>query len=309
MISKILGATTSNIQNSIKISKNVLAPAIGFPCADPTSAPKQLLKQVSYGGSEKKWKSLQALFFSYLYLSGHLYESFTEHPIDFKPALMAGLFSLIPTASAYSITRTEPVERASSPIAVIASLSTLTLTPNVEFTQQINIKEYFELSNRGTNLALSIEQTDGTPAPSWLSLNMGEPSTIKWFYTNGYAADIIGNGSNAYLALSTGIQIIDFSDINNPSVIGSYSQSGITYPSQSSNYYGKNLLLNGGNLFLANGQEINIFDVSSPASIVYKSTISFPVSNGFVDMALAGNYLYCALGCPSAGNCPISLSV
>lgn len=242
------------------------------------------------------WRTIKRCFMSYLYVSGHLLAPWTNHnssrSIDLNPTLIAGFLSLVPGASSLTAQnqKVDAISRKSltDPINVISSIPVFAATPNGQISEDLYLKEYFALSDLSNNLQLSIERANGSAAPDWLSLEMGELSLIRNFYLNGNQTyDVAVSGQNAYVALSNGLQVLDISNPSNPVVIGNKIDNGYNL----GNYGGRRFILAKGDVvYIANSSRIDVYDVSNPANILLKNSIINDYSN--VDMDWVGNYIF-----------------
>ncbi len=224
---------------------------------------------------------------------------------DRKVALIASLITLLPRSEALSIPSFTPakatptvkkveqartqLDRRTDPITIITPLPDLTATPGVQLTENIDMSQYFELSNPNANLDLSIKQPSGAAAPSWISMNMVQPSLIKTFFLGGDASDMYIRGNYAFVALDNGLKIVDISNPGNPVVVGFWEVSvesnalrRFIYIRDNYAFYGK----------VGSGavNPLVVLDISNPSNISLVKTV-----DGFgsiCSMIASGNYLY-----------------
>lgn len=131
------------------------------------------------------------------------------------------------------------------------------------------------------------------PANPILIMNCAQD--LSWWNSVGYLHDIYVENGIAYCnAGGKGLFVVDFSNLSNPSLLGSLTQ----YPDQGYNHSGY-LSPNGSTYVLADethGMDMKILDVSDPSDIKVTSQINSNVNSLSVahNQVIAGNTLYVA---------------
>ncbi len=227
-----------------------------------------------------------------------------------KMALIGSLFHLVSQTKAASVpearhvnaVRLDSMMKRRAAITVITPLPYLTATVGVPFVEQINLPTYYQLSIPNDNLDLSITQANGSAAPSWLSMNMGDLSLIKSMYLTSHSRDVFVSGNYAYIAGDTSFQMVDISNPGSPIVVGSYTNpriggelGGFVFVKGNYAYYGDIFFENFGT-----GVAIHVLDVSNPASISSQATFY----NAMISHAMtqSGNYIFIGQYDSSASN-------
>ncbi len=127
------------------------------------------------------------------------------------------------------------------------------------------------------------------------TLIMNCAQDLSWWNSVGYLHDIYVENGIAYCnAGGKGLFVVDFSNLSNPSLLGSLTQ----YPDQGYNHSGY-LSPNGSTYVLADethGMDMKILDVSDPSDIKVTSQINSNVNSLSVahNQVIAGNTLYVA---------------
>jgi len=262
----------------------------------------------------KPWDLINRLALGYLYISGQFLGSLsnsgtksnalcgsTRMDQGSRMAFLAGILSL-PGAEALSANSENTIDQknrktnalsavsfavgTSDPITVIAPLPNLEATPGVQLSQNIDIPQYFELADPNNNLELSIMQTNGAPVPNWLSLDYGDLSSINDLYLGGLAKDVCIAGNYAYVALDTGLSVVDITNPYSPVVVSSWANPG------DRNGVPPTISINNNYVYFVTNYKLYIFDVSDPSNLSAPFTFSDGLNVLFG--ASLDNYLYLA---------------
>jgi len=258
---------------------------------------------ISYGVSVKDQNKpsnlLTRLFLGYLYASGlhpNLFNTATtsaSNLLSTQNALLVGMISLLPIAEGAPIPpETEKANqvalknlaRVGAPISITTPLPDLYATPGTQFVENIYLAQYFQTSNPNANVDLSLQQINGNPIPSWLTLNMGPLSIINSFPIASAATtfDVIISGNLAYVASTSGLAIVNITNPNSPATVGSYSKS-LTCASIS---------LNGNYALIADCTNLYVFNVTIPSNIQLTATNTLYSTLGVSATSFSGNHLY-----------------
>jgi hypothetical protein len=165
--------------------------------------------------------------------------------------------------------------------------------------QSVIVGKFFELTVDdsivfNSNSALSLEATS---IPSWLISTPLNPSpTLKSSYMPNshfyyvWAVSLFDN--YAYVAISSGLQIIDISDPSNPRFKGSYKTHFHTWGITISDNYAYLVNCCGalGHRYEPDG--LLIIDISNPSNPQFKGSYKTP--DGLFILAISGNYAYLA---------------
>ncbi len=219
-----------------------------------------------------------------------------------KVAMITSLFSFVPSATALSAVGTREISfskatngiglqkanaaaksalaRQTAPITIISPLPNLVATPGILLTQQIDMKQYFELSNPNSNLELTIKQSDGTAVPSWLKMNMGDISLINVFdFVTGSYGRVHVIGDYAYTFGSSGLKVVDVSNPKNPVVVGSLGAISL---------YNDVYIYGGYAYCVVYQQSIAVINISDPYNPILVNNV---IAKGN-SMDGSGNYIY-----------------
>ncbi len=185
--------------------------------------------------------------------------------------------------------------RRTAPISINIPLPDLTATIGQPLVENINMQAIYQVSNPNSNLELSIQQANGAPAPSWLTMNMGPISLIKSLYMGWPVYNAVVSGNYAYVLSISPIdstnllQIVDIRNLAKPKIVGSYT----TTPNQlysmgmQGNYV---YIIEEYNCPLNFNRGLFVLDVFNTSNISLNSTFSNSLCN--MDMTVAGNYVY-----------------
>jgi hypothetical protein len=201
------------------------------------------------------------------------------------------------TRKANAAARSTFSESTTAPITIISHLPNLTATPDVQLSVPIDLKKHYELSNPNSNLELSIKQSNGAKAPSWLSMNMGDLSMIKTLYLDWDARDIFITGNYAYIACPYGLKIVDITNPSKPVVVGSKEispgsgdEGGFISVTGNYAFYGKVV----SNTIGGSGA-LSIYDVSNHSNVLLVNQVpSDSVSPYKYAMTKSGDFIYIA---------------
>lgn len=231
------------------------------------------LKRKTPAEENGSWDRLKRLVITYLAFSGDLLSS--------------------NVAKVYGATMLAGQVSAMDPITLISPLPNLMATPGVLLAEQIDLFQYYELSDPNNNLDLSIQLYNGAAAPAWLSMGMGDLSLIKNYNLGDSANAICISGNYAYIATSTGMKIVDITNPNSPVTVASWINPNNSHPGAAifveGNYAYYGAFTNGKT---TSGSIIQIIDISNPSNTVLKS--SYYDSYYIWDTVLSKNYLYLA---------------
>ncbi len=176
--------------------------------------------------------------------------------------------------------------RKTAPITLLNPLPNLSVEPGSALNYLINLPSYCQLSSPNANLELSIQQASGAPAPSWISMNMGDITFDSSLYLGPHTSyNVYVSGKYAYVGTSGGIIVVDISNPTSPSAVGSFPLTG-----------GPQLVFVSGNYayITSVGQSFSyVVDVSNPSNLTLVDTVNAG-SHTFQQMSGAGNYLYFA---------------
>jgi len=251
------------------------------------------------------WKKIERTFIAYLSISGQFLSGFK--PLYPPAVILANVLSLIPKADAlqiqtnqnnpsdYGADKANSIslrsfnERKTGGIIVIAPFDNLMLSSALPYSEQINMKQFFQLSDPESNLEIHLIQSNGLNSPDWINLNMGDMSMIRSYYLNGEALDLVGEGSYLYVALNNAIKVLDITNPTELLLLGTTMESMDTYRYL---YFGPSIFINGNYLYYANSNRIDFFDKSNLNQLILKFTLTLPYNTFFSDMALQDNFLY-----------------
>lgn len=266
------------------------------------------------------WLTAKRIFLQYLYLSGQFLTPWTNQNVRFscpfydstldfqhttlfahnvlqgltmgaasslvnknvRPLAIASLLPMLPSINALQ----QVEKRSANPVTISKPLPDLTIAPGVHYTEQLDMIEHFTLSDPNNYLELSIKQSNGNPAPSWLTLYRSGLNHKADFYLGGYGQGIVVVGSLAYVNIGIGFKIFDIKDPLNIAVLGFWSGS-------IQNNLNNNFHVKDGFVFLYNTiTDIAIFDASNPSKIALVKNIANPSGYYSLCMEIVGNYLY-----------------
>jgi len=111
------------------------------------------------------------------------------------------------------------------------------------------------------------------------------PSVTATLSLAGYGEGLAASGSYAYLAVgSTGMEVVDFSDPANPTSVATIAGAG--------SGYAEGINVSTPYAYLANGANVSIFDISTPASPTLTGSYTRSDDEWIQDAMPRGNYVY-----------------
>ncbi len=164
---------------------------------------------------------------------------------------------------------------------VVNPIADYQMEPGETFSLTINLWDVFSHPNSDENLCIHVQQSDGSPLPDWLSLEMAAPVLLGSLGTSK-ALEVAKAGDYAYVANDfAGLKIIDVSDPAYPYLIGSLDVFGAA-----------GVAVVGNHVYVADYTEgLKIIDVSDPANPCLMGSLDTYSAYG---VTVSGNYAYVA---------------
>ncbi len=148
--------------------------------------------------------------------------------------------------------------------------------------QLINLRTNFSHPDINENLVLTVQQANGSPLPSGVTLTMKAPTLVGSYNTPGFARGITVVGALAYVA-DGGLKIIDVSTPSAPTFVGSYNTPG----------FARGITVVGTLAYVADyNRGLQIIDVSTPSAPTLVGSYITP-DNAY-DITVVGNLAYVA---------------
>jgi len=253
--------------------------------------------KINHPKHSKIWEAINRIFIGYLSISGNFFGGWRNQQSIFgnnnHPLFVASCLSLLPSAYATKtpslgnlIHRTNEIAQnnierdASDQLTILSPIPDLFAAQNVQFSQSIDLQNYYSLSSPNSNLDLTIQKNVNSSLPNWLSLNIEPFALLANLNLNESSSVLAGEGSYAFLNRNPGINTIDISNPQDPNLIHS-TTVGLRNPIS--------LFLRGGNLFQLNSTHLNVLDVNNPVNIQLISQLEFAHSLTYSPPVFAAN--------------------